>query len=166
MTRRRFTAQPVSDDIFGPWVPIVALTASKTAGIDWKRMDVLIERVERAYNDLATAPDPLVASWRDLADAMNFLQSLMELGWGDDTGGVVNDVKAALFEAAQNMGKHGKLRLSGPNLTNLRACVDQFTELTQQLSAHSYWVAVAHAKRRVQKILRGAKRQGDVVVSI
>ena len=48
----------------------------------------------------------------------------------------------------------------------LRESVDQFTGLVNGISAHSFWVAVAYTKKRVQKILRGAKRTGDVVVTL
>ena len=61
----------------------------------------------------------------------------------------------------------GKLRVSGPALAALRQSIDQFTDLTGQLSAHSYWVAVAHVKKRISKILHGgAKAKGDVVVTL
>lgn len=164
--KRRLPPAPVSDDIFGAWVPILALTASKTQGIEPAKRAALLERVERAYADMATAENPGAASWRDLADGVNFLQSLVELGWGQDPDGAIEDAKAALFEAWEHHGKHGKLRLSGPGLVALRNCADQLTEITAQLSAHSYWVAVAHTKRRVQKVLRGARQRGDVVVTI
>ena len=31
---------------------------------------------------------------------------------------------------------------------------------------HSYWQTVSHVKRRIEKLRRGAKRKGDIVVSL
>jgi hypothetical protein len=63
--------------------------------------------------------------------------------------------------------RRGKLRVSGTSLGSLRESVDQFTGLVNGISAHSFWVAVAYTKKRIQKVLRGgAKRSGDVVVTL
>ena len=162
----RHTIIQLAPDIFGAWVPLLALTASKTTGLERPKREAILARLERAYADLATAPDPTRQSWRDLADAMNFLQTLIELEWGQDPDGAIEDIKGALFTAAKNLERTGKLRLDGPNLAKLRDCIDQLAGLLNQLSAHSYWVAVSHTKNRINKILRGKRRAGDVVVTV
>jgi hypothetical protein len=45
---------------------------------------------------LASAETPAITAWRDLTDAMNFLQSMAELGWMSDPDGIVNETKGAL----------------------------------------------------------------------
>ena len=163
---RRPPPSPQIKDIFGTWVPLVALMASKTKPLPLTRHDPMIERLERAYGDMATARTPSVQSWRDLTDMHNFLQSLVEMGWAEDEGEHINDTKGALLQAAQAFEGNGKLRLTGPNLAQLRTCIDQFTDLTKELSEHSYWQTVSHVKRRIEKLRRGAKRKGDIVVSL
>lgn len=115
---RRPPPSPQIKDIFGTWVPLVALMASKTKPLPLTRHDPMIERLERAYGDMATASTPSVQSWRDLTDMQNFLQSLVEMGWAEDEG------------------------------------------------EHSYWQTVSHVKRRIEKLRRGARRNGDIVVSL
>jgi hypothetical protein len=166
VTKRRHYIVPLAPDIFGAWVPLLALTASKTLPIEQAKREIIFARLERAYTDLASAPEPTRASWRDLADAMNFLQTLVELGWGEDPQGAIEDIKGALFTAAKNLERTGKLRLDGTNLARLRDCIDHLAELLPQLSAHSYWVAVSHTKSRISKLLRGKRRAGDVVITV
>ncbi len=166
MTKRRHHVIQLAPDIFGAWVPLLALTASKTTALEQVKRDAILARLERAYGNLATAPEPTRQSWRDLADAMNFLQTLIELKWGQDPDGAIDDIKTALHTAALNLERTGRLRLDGPNLARLRDCIDQLAGLLNQLSAHSYWVAVSHTKNRINKILRGQRRAGDVVVTV
>lgn len=165
MQRRPHHRAPCPD-IFGHWVPVIALTASATDPIAMGVHDTMIERLERAYADLAQAPEPRAASWRDLTDSVNFLQSLIELEWATDEGGYIEAAKGALFQASEAMREHGKLRLTAPSLTALREGLDQFTELTRQIAARSYWVAVKHTKNRVVRLQAGQIKPGDVVVSV
>lgn len=166
MTRRRFAPPPKENDIFGAWVPLVALTASKTKPLPFARHDPMITRLERAYTDMATADTPALSSWRDLTDMQNLLQSLVEKEWATDEAGDIDGAKAALLQAAEAFEQHGKLRLTGPSLAQLRNCLDQYTELTRQISEHSYWQAVKHTQHRAASIRRGRIRPGDQVVSL
>lgn len=164
--KRRHHIIRLSPDIFGAWIPVLALTASKTTGLEQAKRDAIVARLERAYTDLATAPEPTRASWRDLADAMNFLQTLIELEWGQDPDGAIDDIKEALCTAARNLDRTGKMRLDGPSLAKLRDCIDQLAGLINQLSAHSYWQAVHSTQNRINQILRGKRRAGDVVITV
>lgn len=157
-----------AEDIFGPWTPMGALLASKTEPIDSSRRTVMNAHLSAALENLRTAPHPTLESWRDLSDMLNFLQSLSELGWAEDGASieVINETMAALEQASIAYTTHGKLRLTASSLCQLQDSLEQFKEITVQLSAHSYWLAVKATRTRVFKILRGAKRPGDVVVAL
>lgn len=167
MSKRHPPRVQLSRDIFGPWVGIVALLASKTEPLSQRERDQLYTRVDRAYADMATSAEPKTGSWRDLADAVNFLQSMKELEWLEDEGDVIEQAKAALYEAHTNfLGERAKLRVSGTGLKQLQQCQGRFEEVVAAMSAHSYWKAVHHARTRIERILRGVKKPGDRVISL
>lgn len=163
---RAFATELHSTDIFGAWVPIVALTASKTTAIPKTQQDDILTRLEGALANLREAPTPSKWAWRDLTDMVNFLQSLIELGWATDESGHIEAAKEALYRSSRALEDHGTIRLDGPGLSAMREVIDQFTDLLGQLSAHSYWMAVRHTKQRIQRLLLGGKKQGDIVVAI
>jgi hypothetical protein len=163
---RAFATELHSTDVFGAWVPIVALTASKTQALREDDRVRVLARLEVALGNLQLEPQPSKWAWRDLTDMVNFLQSLIELGWATDESGHIEAAKQALYRSSRALEDHGTIRLDGPGLSAMREVLDQFTELLGQLSAHSYWVAVRHTKQRIQRLLLGGKRQGDVVVAI
>lgn len=156
-----------SEDIFGVWVPVVALTASKTEALAKPRRDQMLHRLEVALAHMRDEANPTKWAWRDLTDMVNFLQSLTELGWATDEGGHIDAAKLVLFNAGRSLEGQGCARTDDAGDASLREVLQQFGELLAQLSAHSYWHAVRHTKNRIQALLvGGAKRQGDTVVAI
>lgn len=164
--KRRIPNRGQCPDIFGPWVGILALTASKTEPHSKAERDRIHTRIHSGLENIATGATPHRESWRDLTDAMNFLQSAVEKGWAVDEDGAISAAKAALEEGAANFAKHGKVRMSAPSLGSMRNLLEQFDATVDSISANSYWKLVAHTRNRVNRILHGARRHGDVVVSL
>jgi hypothetical protein len=156
----------VWEDVFGNCLPIEAATASATKPLSMGRHDTMIDRLEKAFTDLTTADAPRVESWRDLSDVNNFLLTLIELEWATDEGGHINETRTAMVQAFEAYQRRGKLRLTGPSIVALRESLDQFIELTKQISARSYWHAVKHTRTRVLRASRGAVRKDDVVIKL
>lgn len=160
-------ALPTSPAIYGAWVGIVALTASETDPIPLRQHDAMLQRCEAAFTDLATSETPSVASWRDLTDVINFLQSLIELEWANDDGGWIEAGKHALMQGHAAYYAGGKVRLTGPSISALRSCIEQYDELTRAIAARSYWRVVKHTIDRIRGLLEGgSKKRGDIVIQL
>lgn len=166
MSRRTFRQPQAGSDIFGRWVGITALLASKTEALAAGERVRIMARLHVALEEIAKGSNPSVLSWRDLTDAMNFLQSATELGWATDEEGAVSAAKAGLLTGYENVKKHGVVRMDGPGLAGMRNLLEQLQQVLDQISAHSYWQLVAHTQKRVLKVARGAARKGDTVVQL
>jgi hypothetical protein len=154
------------DTALGVWSSFRALTAPADKALPQRDLDRIITRLERAYAALTTAPEPPIAAWRDCADVVNFLQSLLELEWATDEGGHIEAGKLALKQASDSLQHHGKLRLTGQSISAVRECLDRFAELAGQMSERSYWQAVRHTHARINALLTGRSRPGDIVVAL
>ena len=152
--------------LFGNYSLVIALMASKTEPLPLADRNRMNARLQRALEDIAKSPNPSLDGWRDLADCMNWLQSAVELGWVEDPQNAVEAAKLALLDGHTNHNKHGKLRMSGPSMVNMRNMVEQFSDLLEAMTARNYWTVVGTGEKRVSAIWRGKKKAGDVVVTL
>lgn len=157
--------QHITSTMFGKWSMAVSLMSDTKSALPAMRREMMLGRLRSGLEDMAKSETPDLDSWRDLSDAMNWLQSCLELGWIEDPGQTIGHAKMALMDGHSHAIK-GKLRVSGPSLQALRAMVEQFGEVLAAVSERSYWVAVREAEKRISKIWRGQRKPGDVVVSL
>lgn len=150
----------------GLWSMATALLADANNPLPHPQRTAMLVRMHSGLEDIAKAAEPSINSWRDLADATNWLQSCLELGWVEDNNRAIDAAKAALLDAKQNYDRHGKLRMNAQSLSAMRNMLEQFQELTGALSAREYWSAVKRTDARVRAIWTGKRRPGDVVVSL
>ena len=166
MTRRCYSP-PVQPDIFGPLVSMTMLTASYTLPLAKVERDRLQQRLDAAFASLNQLEvGSLIASWRDITDAMNFLQSAAEQGFIRDDGNLIADVKTALIAGAEAYGRTGEVRLSGHSLDRIGDMLNNLRDLLAELPARDYWKLVAYTQQRMQRLYRGQKKAGDKVVSL
>lgn len=162
--RRNYHPPEDRGDIHGSWVGIIALTASHDRPILEAERNRLSFRLRLGLENIRAGANPEIGSWRDLTDCMNFLQSAVEMGMARDEGLAIDAAKAALLEAEANCRKHGKIRMSGLALENMRNLLDQYEDIIAAVSARDYWRIVKHTQRRTTDIVRRGPKQGDTVV--
>jgi hypothetical protein len=166
--KRRIRNQPAPnvDTALGVWSSFRALLAPTDKPMPLRDRDRILTRIERGYAGLQADAEPSLTAWRDMTDVVNFLQSLLELGWVTDEGQHIEGGKGALKQAADALEHHGKIRLTGQSIRDLREVLDRFTEILEALDERSYWAAVRHTAVRVLALQRGRKKPGDIVVSL
>ncbi len=145
---------------------VVALLADARNPLPENRQGAIAVRLLECLQELRTSELPSVEGWRDLTDAMNWLQSCKEQGWIDDAAESIEDAKAALLQAHDNHRRHGKLRTDAAGLEALRTMIENVKDMLAQVTAQQYWSAVKVTEKRLRNIHAGQVRPGDTVVQL
>ncbi len=114
---------------------------------------------------LETNPTPDTDDWRVCSDAVNLLETLVEMGEVEDTAGLLMDAITALAEAGKRHMKEGKpLRLSGTGMQAVRAVLTDYSEVLELLPARTMIRAHRLTEQRLHAIFDGKRKPHDVEV--
>lgn len=102
--------------------------------------------------------------WRLLADAVNMMETLVDCGIVHDASGLLNDAVEALADAAHHARDGKPLRLSGPGIAAVRAVLEDYSEITAQVSHRTMIRCHRETEKRIREIRSGKRRAGDVEV--
>ncbi len=153
-----------SAHLFGVWSAMSALLSPHDK--PWPGRVAVITRLHMDLEEVRTADNPDRECWRNLADAMNYLQSCAELGVIEDPQGAIDAAKAALLDGHQSVEKRGKLRVNGQSLSSLANLLEQLASILDAISERQHWTIVRRTEKRIGDIWRGKVKRGDVVVHL
>lgn len=139
--------------------------ASATEPIPKAKRDYQLLLMTSALSDIEASPDAKPFHWRALADCVNLLETLCEMGVAVDTDGAIQDVSRDMQQAAERY-KNGKpLRMNGPGIQKLRGVLEDYTYLLEVLPARTVIAAHRKTEQRIFDIQRGKAEAHDVVVT-
>lgn len=121
----------------------------------------------RIYSGLAaieTATAPSTDDWRVCSDAVNIVESLIEMGVCQDETGLLDDAIAGLAGAGRRHRAGLPIRLDGPGIQAVRAVVEDYAAALEALPERTVIAAHRRTERRLQDILAGRRRSTDVEV--
>lgn len=121
----------------------------------------------RIYSGLAaieTATAPSTDDWRVCSDAVNLMESLIEMGVCQDETGLLDDAIAGLAGAGRRHRAGLPIRLDGPGIQAVRAVVEDYAAALEALPERTVIAAHRRTERRLQDILAGRRRSTDVEV--
>lgn len=121
----------------------------------------------RIYSGLAaieTATAPSTDDWRVCSDAVNIMDSLIEMGVCQDETGLLDDAIAGLAGAGRRHRAGLPIRLDGPGIQAVRAVVEDYAAALEALPERTVIAAHRRTERRLQDILAGRRRSTDVEV--
>ena len=121
----------------------------------------------RMYEGLAAiekAPEPTTDDWRVCSDAVNLLESLVEIGAVEDSSGLLQDAVAALAMAGKRHRAGGHIRLDAPGIHAVRSVLEDYAEIINSLPARTMIRAHRITERRIHEIQSGRRRPHDVEV--
>lgn len=111
--------------------------------------------------------NPAPEHWRCVADAINLLETLQDMGVIDDAQGLLKDAVFAMGEAGARAMQGKALRLSGAGIQACRAVLEDYAAVLSQLPERTMVQAYMKTERRISDISRGRGRAHDVqVVSV
>lgn len=114
---------------------------------------------------IETAPEPTVNDWRVVSDAVNLMETFIrDMRVADDTHGLLADAVAAMAHAGKRRLQGGQIRLDGPGIQAVRAVLEDYAALLDQLPHRTVIQCHRITERRMRKILAGIKEPHDVEV--
>lgn len=171
MSGRRRKHQPAIRETYS-WV--TELMARPDAPLPERDRTHHVTVILQALRSLERDEAPSTDDWRLCSDAVNMMETLCtHAGWTDATGapvlfsdasGLLMDAITALALASKRHRKGGPIRLSGEGIQAVRAIVEDYAGMLEQLSARSIIRAHRLTERRLRAILSGRSRPHDVEV--
>lgn len=128
-----------------------------------KRMYQL-EVMWNAMDNLEKHPKPSIRDWESVADAINMMEALRDLGVVEDPDKLIEDAIDAMAKAGYR-AKHGaNIRLDGPAINLMRGLLEDYCSALNALPARTVISAHRHAEKRIAQMRRGKKQETDVVI--
>lgn len=109
------------------------------------------------------APQPTRNDWRLCSDAVNIMESLVDMEVVADEQGLLKDAVQALAEAGQRTIATGAvIRLTGPGMAAVRAVLEDYAQVLEQLPARTMMQAQRNTEKRILAMQRGLVKRHDV----
>lgn len=143
------------------------MTASPIQPLQQSTRTSQLLRMWDGLAQLETAENPAPDNWRVCADAVNLLETLVEMGEVQDSSGLLVNAVTAMGEAGERAMNGGVIRLSGLGIQAIRAVLEDYAEVLGLLPARIMILAHRKTEKRIREIYQGKGRAHDVqVVSV
>ena len=123
-----------------------------------------LTRMWEGLRAIETAPEPTTDDWRVCSDAVNLMETLVSMGLLEDSSGLLIDAITALALAGKRHFKGAAIRLDAAGIHAVRAILEDYSEVLEQLPARTIVSCHRHTERRLREILAGKKQPHDVEV--
>ena len=123
-----------------------------------------VHQLTRMYGGLhaiETAPEPTTDDWRVCSDAVNLMETLVEMQVVEDASGLLMDAITALALAGKRHRAGGPIRLDAPGIKAVRAVLEDYAAVLEQVPARTMLQAHRQTEKRIHEILQGRKRPHD-----
>lgn len=141
------------------------LQASPTEPMPAASRQHQLTRMWQGLASLETAAQPSNDDWRVCSDAINLMETLVDMCVCEDASGLLRDAVAALAVAgARHLEQRVPIRLSGPGMQAVRAVLEDYAEVLETVPHRTAIEAHRRTERRISGILRGKRLPHDVQV--
>lgn len=140
------------------------MMASPTDPLPIDQRTYHLTRIFSSLDNIASGDNPSRDDWRHCADAVNILESLVNIGVVSDVSGLLGDAVKALGAAGKRNLDGMQIRLDGPGLLAVRAVLEDYTEVLDSVPARDMIRAYRQTEQRIWGILNGKKKSNDVEV--
>ena len=160
MRRKKQRARPKT------YTVLDELMASPTEPMPAEYRTHQLTRMYEGLHSLEKADEPSTDDWRVVSDAVNMLETLVvEMKVCEDDSGLLMDAVRALAVAGQRHKREGKpIRLDGPGIQAVRAVLASYAELLEVLPARIMYRCHRLTEKRIHAILDGRTRPHDVEI--
>lgn len=141
-----------------------AMMASHTEPLPIEKRMFQLQVMWDSLDRLQTAPNPTKDDWKAVANAINMMEALRDLGAVEDPENLIDDAKQAMGTAGVRSLDGKPIRLDGRGLTLIRGILEDYCDALEALPARTVISAHRYAEKRIGAILKGKKRQTDVSV--
>lgn len=114
---------------------------------------------------IETAALPTNEDWRVCSDAVNYMETLVREGICQDNNGLITDAIEALALAfKRKLQTGGPIRLSGKGIQTVRAVLEDYASMLDQLPHQTAVLCHMKTERRIRQVLTGKRRPHDLEV--
>lgn len=140
------------------------LMASATEPMPAEKRRHQLTRMYEGLNFLETAPSPTPDDWCVCSDAVNLMETLVEMGAVEDSSGLLMDAITALANAGRRHKAGQTLRLDALGIKAVRCVLEDYADVIEQLPQRTIMQAHRRTEKRIHDILAGRKRPHDVEI--
>lgn len=140
------------------------LMASPTEPLSAEKRQHQLMRMFAALDNLVRAESPTKEDWRLCSDAVNMVESLIDMGICEDNSGLLMDAITALSKAGKRNLEGKPIRLDGQGLTAVRGILQDYADLLEIIPARVMIRCHRKTEKRIFEILAGRKQPHDVEI--
>lgn len=141
-----------------------AMMASTTNPLPIEKRMYQLQAMWHGMENLQKAERPSIRDWEVVADAINMMEALRDIGAVEDPDHALEDAIEAMAKAGYRSFNGKNIRLDGPAISLMRGILEDYCEALNELPARTIISAHRYAEKRIQSMRKGKKRQHDVVV--
>jgi hypothetical protein len=141
-----------------------AMLASPTEPLPIVKRMYQLEIMWQAMENLEKSPSPTVSDWEAVADALNMMEALRDMGAVQDPDHALEDASDAMSRAGYRSMRGANIRLDGPGITLIRGILQDYCDALNALPARTMISAHRYAEKRIGNIHKGKKKKHDVVI--
>lgn len=124
-----------------------------------------LTRMWQGLASLERDTQPTSEAWQLCSDAVNFMETLTDMGVCQDASDLLRDAVAGLEMAGARHVDHGQpIRLDGAGIQAVRAVLEDYAAVLEQIPHRTAVEAHRRTERRVRDILEGRGQPHDVKV--
>ena len=114
--------------------------------------------------NIEKADKPTTNDWRVVSDAVNLMETLVEMCVVEDNSGLLMDAVTALANAGRRHRGGGQIRLDGPGIQAVRAVLEDYAAVLEAIDHRTIVRCHRKTEKRLRDILAGRARPHDVEV--
>lgn len=127
-----------------------------------------VHQLTRMWGGLAaleTAENPTQADWIAVSDAVNMMETLVEMGYAKDEDGLIPEAVLILKATAERYKNGNQLRLTGAGIQLLRGILEDYASIIEQIDERTMVHCHRKTEMRIQDILLGRAKPHDIRVT-
>ena len=141
------------------------LMASPTNPLPLEKRMFQLTRMFEGLSALERDPEPTYDDWKVVSDALNMMETLLVMGQVEDPDNLIGDAASALAKAGNRSLKGHPIRLDGSAIQIIRAILQDYCTVLDNLPARTMIQAHRQTESRVTKIIQGKSKPHDLRVS-
>ncbi|EJL90457.1 hypothetical protein PMI15_00270 [Polaromonas sp. CF318] len=149
----------------GTYGPLAELLASPIAPMPKALRVHQLTRMWQGLAAIETAPLPTTDDWRVCSDAVNLMETLVDMGQVEDHRGLLLDAVAALAMAGKRHVAGNHIRMDGKGIQAIRAVLEDYAKVLEALPHRTMVQCHRLTEKRLREILAGRKRPHDVEIT-
>jgi hypothetical protein len=134
------------------------LMASATSPMPDEKRRFQLTRMWQGLRAMEADASPTREDWAVVSDAVNLLETLVDMGEVADAAGLLPEAVAALAQAGQRHLAGQRLGLTGAGIQTVRAVLEDYASALEQLPARTIVRCHRLTEARLQDILSGRRR--------